>query len=96
MAEDFMRLVDLIVLLVIAGVVGGIGRSIAGFARGGGLTSIAVGFAGATPGMWLAKALGLPEMFLVHIGGTSVPIVWSIIGSALFVVVISSLSRRRF
>jgi uncharacterized membrane protein YeaQ/YmgE (transglycosylase-associated protein family) len=89
-----MHLIDLIVLLVIAGVVGGIGQSIAGLARGGCLTSIAVGFAGAMIGMWLAKALGLPEIFLVHIGGARFPIIWSIIGSALFVAVIGFLSRR--
>jgi hypothetical protein len=39
--------------------------------------------------------LGLPELFAVNIGDTKFPIIWSIIGSALFVAVISLLTRRR-
>jgi NAD/NADP transhydrogenase beta subunit len=45
--------------------------------------------------MWLARVLGLPELFVVTLGGASFPVVWSILGSALFVAVISALSRRR-
>jgi len=39
--------------------------------------------------------MGLPELIPVQIGGTSFPIVWSIIGSALFVAVIALISRSR-
>jgi uncharacterized membrane protein YeaQ/YmgE (transglycosylase-associated protein family) len=39
--------------------------------------------------------MGLPEIFPVRIGTTSFPIIWSIIGSALFVAVVSLLTRRR-
>jgi hypothetical protein len=46
-------------------------------------------------GMWLARQLGLPELFAIQIGTTSFPIVWSIIGAALFVAIISLLTRRR-
>jgi hypothetical protein len=46
--------------------------------------------------MWLARALGLPELFTVHIGTTNFPIVWSIIGSALFVAIIALLTRRSY
>jgi hypothetical protein len=45
--------------------------------------------------MWLSRQLGLPELFAVRIGTTSFPIVWSIIGSALFVAVIALLTRNR-
>ena len=90
-----MSLIDLIVLLVVAGVVGAIGQAIAGFSRGGCLVSIALGFVGAVIGVWLARNLGLSELFTVSIGGTSFPIIWSIIGSALFVAVIGFFSRGR-
>ncbi|HET7087733.1 MAG TPA: hypothetical protein VFL17_03695 [Anaerolineae bacterium] len=90
-----MTLVELIVLLIVAGVVGSIGQSIAGFSRGGCLASIAVGFIGALIGLWLARNLGLPELLVVNIGGTNFPIIWSIIGSALFVAVIGFLGRGR-
>jgi uncharacterized membrane protein YeaQ/YmgE (transglycosylase-associated protein family) len=91
-----MTILDLIVLLIIAGICGALGQAISGFSRGGCLVSIALGFVGALLGMWLARQLGLPELFAIQIGTTSFPIVWSIIGSALFVAIISLLTRRRF
>ncbi|MGA9996126.1 MAG: GlsB/YeaQ/YmgE family stress response membrane protein [Pyrinomonadaceae bacterium] len=90
-----MTLVDLIVLLIVAGVCGSLGQAISGYSRGGCLVSIALGFIGAIIGVWVARHLGLPELFAVDIGGTHFPIIWSIIGSALFVAVISLISRSR-
>jgi len=91
-----MTLLDVIILLIVAGICGALGQAISGFSRGGCLVSIALGFVGAVIGMWLARALGLPELYTIHIGTTSFPIVWSIIGSALFVAVISLLTRRYY
>ena len=90
-----MTLLDVILLLIVAGVCGALGQAITGFSRGGCLVSIALGFVGALLGVWLSRQLGLPELFAVQIGTTSFPIVWSIIGSALFVAVIALLTRRR-
>jgi uncharacterized membrane protein YeaQ/YmgE (transglycosylase-associated protein family) len=90
-----MTLGGLIVLLAVAGVVGAIGQAIAGFSRGGCLTSIAVGFVGALLGVWLARNFRLPDLFVITVQGTTFPIVWSIIGAALFVAVIGLFARRR-
>jgi len=90
-----MSVIDFVALLIVAGVVGAIGKSIAGYSRAGCLGSIALGFIGALVGMWLARSLGLPELFVISIGGTRFPIIWSIIGSALFVAVLGLLTRRR-
>ena len=90
-----MTILDLIILLIIAGICGALGQAITGFSRGGCLVSIALGFVGALLGMWLARMMGLPELIPVNIGGTSFPIVWSIIGSALFVAVIALITRSR-
>jgi len=90
-----MTLVDVIVLLIIAGLCGSLGQAISGFSRGGCLVSIALGFVGAVVGMWVARMLHLPELFAIRIGNTTFPIVWSIIGSALFVAIISLVTRRR-
>lgn len=90
-----MTLIDLLILLLVAGVCGALGQAISGFSRGGCLVSIALGFIGAILGMWLARQLGLPELLIVPVGGQSFPVVWSIIGSALFVAVISLLTRGR-
>lgn len=90
-----MTILDLIILLIIAGICGALGQAITGFTRGGCLVSIALGFVGALLGMWLSRQLGLPELFAVQIGTTSFPIIWSIIGSALFVAVIALVTRSR-
>jgi uncharacterized membrane protein YeaQ/YmgE (transglycosylase-associated protein family) len=90
-----MTLTGFIMLLAVAGIVGSIGQAIAGFSRGGCLTSIAVGFVGALLGVWLARNFRLPDLFVITVEGTTFPIVWSIIGAALFVAVIGLFSRRR-
>jgi uncharacterized membrane protein YeaQ/YmgE (transglycosylase-associated protein family) len=90
-----MTLVEFLVLLIVAGVAGSIGQAIAGYSTGGCLTSIAVGFIGALLGVWLARTMNLPVLFNINVGGTTFPLLWSIIGSALFVAVISFISRSR-
>ena len=90
-----MTLIDLLILLLVAGLCGALGQAISGYSRGGCLVSIALGFIGAILGMWLARQLGLPELLNVPVGGRSFPVVWSIIGSALFVAFISLITRGR-
>ena len=90
-----MTILGILILLAIAAIAGLIGQAIAGYSLGGCLVSIVVGFIGALLGMWLSRQLGLPEPFLVVVQGEPFPILWSIIGSALFTAVISLLSRRR-
>ena len=95
-----MSLPNLLLLLVIAAVCGAIGRAIAGGSRGGLIVSTALGFIGALIGPWVAARLKLPEPFMVHIGGHPFPVLWSIIGAALFVAVVHLIfgrtSWRRF
>ena len=90
-----MTLLDVLILLLVSGICGALGQAIAGYSRGGCLVSIALGFVGALLGMWIARQMGLPELFPVRIGGTSFPIIWSIIGSALFVAVLTLITRSR-
>ena len=90
-----MSIVELLVLLLVAGICGAAGKAIAGYFPGGFLASIGVGFVGALVGTWLARLAGLPELFAIRVGGTTFPIVWSILGSALFVGVISLIAGRR-
>lgn len=90
-----MDLIDLLVLLLVAGICGAIGQAITGFSRGGCLVSIALGFVGALIGMFIQRKLGMPEPLLLKIGTMPFPVVWSIIGSALFVAIISFISRSR-
>ena len=86
---------DWVILLAIAGICGAIGEAIVGYARGGLLVAIALGFIGALIGMQIAKAANAPELLNIEVGDHAFPVVWSIIGAALFVAVISLLTPRR-
>ena len=88
-------MLGLLLLLIVASICGSIGSTIAGYSHGGCLVSIALGFIGALFGRWLARVLDLPLVFAPNIGGHSFPILWSIIGSAIFVAIISLISGRR-
>ncbi|HKV38253.1 MAG TPA: GlsB/YeaQ/YmgE family stress response membrane protein [Blastocatellia bacterium] len=90
-----MSLTSFLILLLISGVCGSIGRSIAGYSHGGCLASIALGFIGALLGQWIAKTAHLPELFEISVGREHFPVIWSIVGSAIFVAVLSLLTRRR-
>lgn len=90
-----MGLIEFLLLLLIAGICGSLGQAIAGYTRGGCLVAIVVGFIGALLGSWLSVQMGLPELFNVNVGGNNFPIIWSIIGSALFVAVVGLFTRRR-
>ena len=88
-----MTLLGFLVLLIIAAICGAIGQSLAGYDLGGCLVSIVVGFIGAYLGMWVAGKFGLPEIFSISIEGRAFPIVWAVIGSALFTLIIALLRR---
>lgn len=89
-----MSISQLLLLLLVAGVCGSLGQSLAGFSRGGCLVSVALGFVGALVGTWLARLLGLPPIFTLHIQGETFPVVWSILGSALFVALLGLIQRK--
>lgn len=90
-----MTLGGFLLLLFIAGICGSLAQALAGYSHGGCLVSIALGFVGAVLGTWLAKTMGLPEILSVQIGGQSFPIIWSIIGAALFVAVLNLAKRGK-
>ena len=84
-------LVGILILLLVAALCGSIGSAIAGYSRTGCLTNIAIGLIGAGIGSWLCYQLRAPE--LIEFAG--IPIVWAIIGAALFMAVIGALSGSR-
>jgi uncharacterized membrane protein YeaQ/YmgE (transglycosylase-associated protein family) len=88
-----MTLIGFLVLLLIAAICGGIGQSLAGYNLGGCLVSIVVGLIGAYIGLWLAAKMGLPKLFEVSVDGKPFPVLWAIIGSALFTLLMALLRR---
>ena len=89
-----MTLSELLIMLLIAGICGSIARQLTRGTRGGCLASIALGFIGALLGTLLARQLGLPELLAIRVGDQQFPIIWSIIGAALFSAVLGFLTGR--
>ena len=88
-----MTLIGFLVLLLIAAICGSVGQSLAGYDLGGCLVSIVVGFIGAYIGSWLAGKFGLPGIFEISIEGKPFPVVWAVIGSAIFTFIVALLRR---
>jgi uncharacterized membrane protein YeaQ/YmgE (transglycosylase-associated protein family) len=85
---------DLLVLLIIAAICGGLVQAIIGYSVGGCLLSLILGFVGAGLGFWIAVQFDLPQLFVVQLNGESYPIVWPILGAALFAIVLNLLIQR--
>jgi len=90
-----MGILDLLILIVVAAICGGLGQALAGYTRGGCMASAAIGFIGALLGTWASRKLGLPEFAIMNIGGQPFPIVWSVLGSALFVAILGLFTTKR-
>lgn len=90
-----MTVLEVLVLVLLAAAVGAISQAMAGYSRGGCLVTIALGFIGALLGTWIARMLGLPELFVLYVGDQPFPVIWSIIGATLFVSLLGLLSRSR-
>lgn len=90
-----MSLIGFLILLVIAAICGAIGQALVGYSPGGCLLSIIVKFINAVLGLWIANLMGLPPLFTITVDGEPFPILWSIIGSALFAGILSLFGRRR-
>ncbi|MEZ4865806.1 MAG: hypothetical protein R3C14_31120 [Caldilineaceae bacterium] len=91
-----MSILTIVILIIIAAVCGAIGQALAGYSLGGFVISTVVGFIGALLGTWIANQAGIPELFAVTIDGNTFPILWAIIGSALFAIVVGLLTRPRY
>ena len=88
-----LTLMEFLILLLVAAICGSIGQALAGYDLGGCLVSIIVGFIGAYIGRWLAAELNLPPIFEVSVGGKAFPVVWAVIGSAIFALVVALIRR---
>ncbi len=81
-------MIRFLLLLLIAFVCGSLGASLAGSSKKGCFVSIVLGFIGAMIGGWLSDKLNTGDLLYVR----GIPVLWSIIGSALFVAVINLIS----
>lgn len=82
-----------ILYLVIAMACGALGQALAGYSLGGLVITTFLGLAGAVVGEAIARAIGAPEVFVVHVGDKTILFVWSVLGAALLTLLVS-LARR--
>ncbi len=88
-----MTLLEIVLLLAIAAICGALGQALVGYSVGGCLTSIIVGVVGAYLGLWAARSFDLPTFFALNVGGNTFPVIWSILGAAVFSAVLGLLNR---
>ena len=90
-----MTFVDFLILVVVAGIIGSLGQAVGGYSTPGCAMSVVIGFVGAIIGRWLPGLLNLPTFYVVDVSGTKFPVVWSIIGAALLVILLRVIMGRR-
>ena len=88
-----MNFFSFLFMLLIAFVTGAIGANLAGRKKLGCLTSIVLGFIGVLIGTFTAERLDLPLFLPLRFGSHYFPIVWAVLGSALFVAFLNLISR---
>ncbi|NQT26926.1 GlsB/YeaQ/YmgE family stress response membrane protein [candidate division KSB1 bacterium] len=86
-----MTLLNLLILLIVSAILGSLGAAIAGADNKGCLTNIVVGFAGALIGMWLSSKTGIHDFLYFR----QIPVIWSVIGAALFIGVVQMLAGNK-
>jgi uncharacterized membrane protein YeaQ/YmgE (transglycosylase-associated protein family) len=80
-------------LLLIASIAGALGARIAGRKGMGCLASIVLGFIGALIGTFIARQLDLPLFPWIRFGDHPFPVVWAVLGAAVFVALLNLFSR---
>lgn len=90
-----MTLTEFLILLAIAGICGSVAQAIVGYTRGGCLMSVALGFIGALVGPLVADTFNLPRLLVIQVNEQPFPIVWSIIGAVLVVLIVGILTPKR-
>jgi uncharacterized membrane protein YeaQ/YmgE (transglycosylase-associated protein family) len=90
-----MLLLETLILLTIAGLVGALAEFLIGFSLGGILGTMIVGVVGALIGSGLARLLHLPALLPIQVGTRTIELVWATLGSILLISILSALRVRR-
>ena len=89
-----MDVIEIVILLVIAAILGLLCQRLLGYRLGGLFVSILLGFAGGYLGKEVAIRLELPTVVELVINGRAFPVVWAVVGCLLVTFVVGSIARR--
>ncbi|HEU4327647.1 MAG TPA: GlsB/YeaQ/YmgE family stress response membrane protein [Roseiflexaceae bacterium] len=92
-----MDLLQLLILLVIAGICGALAELILGRRLGSGslIITVILGVIGAYFGSWLSFSLGLPG-YAIEVGTMRMDLAWSLAGTLLVLALLSVVREGRF
>jgi uncharacterized membrane protein YeaQ/YmgE (transglycosylase-associated protein family) len=86
-----MGLIEILIMLAVAALIGYLGHLIAGGkTRGGLVINVVVGLVGSYVGWLLVNKLGLSPIFTL----AGFPVIWGIIGAFLVILAVAMLKRR--
>ncbi|NWF49988.1 MAG: GlsB/YeaQ/YmgE family stress response membrane protein [Ignavibacteriaceae bacterium] len=90
-----MSVLQFMILLVIAGIIGAVAKSLTGFSRGGCILSIIIGFIGALIGNWISQSFGWPDFFSFEIEGRTFRIIYAFLGAVIFTLILGLLTPKK-
>ena len=91
---NLVALLDLILCLVLAGVLGVVSQKILGYKLGGLIVSVFIGFVGAYLGKEAAIWFNLPYIVSLRVNGRQFPILWSLAGAMIATLVMGMIARK--
>lgn len=89
-----MSILEFLILLAMAGLLGVASQHLMGTRLGGLFVSIFLGFVGAYLGKEMVSWFGLPVLVDLRIAGRSFPLIWSLLGGMLATFLVSYIARR--
>ncbi len=80
-----MTVIDFLLIAAVAVVCGTFGYLTGSYVRGGWFINVGAGLFGALAGVVIANSLPLPAVYVLKIKGVSFPLLWAVVGSAVFI-----------
>ncbi len=81
-------------ILIVSAICGSIAGAITGAKQQGCWTNVGVGLMGSIVGYFLQKLLNLPSIIDLHLGHGRFPLLWTIIGSIVFLAVLQLINSK--
>lgn len=88
-----MNLIDFALIALVAIVCGTTAQLTSGFSKGGWIVNLVIGFFGALAGVFVSRSLNAPVIYDLKIQSIKFPIIYCIIGAAIFLAAIGFLVK---